>query len=109
VSQQLSIEGNIVDVTPTAASPASTRMKRRRNAARLSALLVVLLSINLEQPDLGLAIDPLGIDESILGYADPLGLLLGPDLGIADANRRAGTRPDPRSRFRSHMCWPMLR
>ena len=55
------------------------------------ALLVVLLSIDFKEPDLGLAVDPLGVDQLVFGYADALRLLLGSDLGVADADRRTGT------------------
>src|SRR6516225_10099476 len=63
--------------------------KRFRGLDR--AMLVIFLPIDLEQSNLGQAVNPLGIDELILGYADALCLLLGSDLCIADADRRAGT------------------
>ena len=52
------------------------------------ALLVVFLPIDLKQSNLGLAVDPLGIDKLFLGDTDALGLLLGPDLCVADADCR---------------------
>ena len=55
------------------------------------ALLVVLLSIDFKEPDLGLAVDPLGVDQLVLSYTDALRLLLGSDFGVADVDRRART------------------
>ena len=65
-----------------------------------SPLLVLLLAVNLEQPNFGLAVDTLGLDELVLGDADALRLLLSSDLRVADTDRGIRTLLLDRSELR---------